>query len=72
MNGLEKEYSSAVTFYRFDANAASNQRLQNSLQLRGHPSVALIDSDDEVVQRLFGVQQSEALKPMLESLVEDG
>ncbi|MFT5193769.1 MAG: hypothetical protein ACI9EW_001541 [Cellvibrionaceae bacterium] len=71
MNGLETKYGSNINFYRFDANEPENQQLQNSLQLRGHPSVAMIDQNDEVVQRLFGVQPEEALGRLLESLLEN-
>ncbi|MFT5196823.1 MAG: hypothetical protein ACI9EW_002301 [Cellvibrionaceae bacterium] len=72
MNGLETQYKSAVNFYRFDANDPENQQLQNALQLRGHPSVAIINQNDEVVQRLFGVQQEDALTPILDMLAESG
>lgn len=71
MNGLETQYGSDINFYRFDANDPKNQQLQNALQLRGHPSVAMINRNEEVVQRLFGVQQEEALVSILESLLEN-
>ena len=68
VNGLEAEYAS-IKFYRFDANAPANQGIQNDLQLRGHPSVALISEDGEVVGRFFGSQPAERLKPELDELV---
>ena len=70
MNGAEEEYGASVNFYRFDANEPVNQRLQNSLGLRGHPAVAIIDRDGEVVQRLFGVQSAERLTPLLNAVAE--
>ena len=70
MNGAEEEYGASVNFYRFDANEPVNQRLQNSLGLRGHPAVAIIDRDGEVVQRLFGVQPAERLTPLLNAIAE--
>ena len=67
MNGLEAEYTS-IQFYRFDANVAANQQIQNDLQLRGHPSVALISEDGEVVGRFFGSQPADLLRPALDEL----
>lgn len=68
MNGLEENYGTEINFYRFDANRPENQRLQNSLQLRGHPSVALVNQEGEVVQRFFGAQSEEAILESLEAI----
>lgn len=68
MNGVEDEFEADINFYRFDANEPVNQRLQNSLGLRGHPAIAIIDRDGEVVQRLFGVQSADLLTPMLNAV----
>ena len=70
MNGLEDDYSASINFYRFDANRPENQILQNSLQLRGHPSVALVSADGEVVNRFFGAQPAELFEPILDELKE--
>jgi len=69
VNGLEEEYPS-INFYRFDANEPANQRIQNDLALRGHPSVALISKDGEVVNRFFGSQPAELLGSALDDLIE--
>ena len=69
MNGLEEEYPS-INFYRFEANVPANQSIQNDLALRGHPSVALISKDGTVVNRFFGSQPADLLKPVLDELVE--
>ena len=69
MNGLEEEYQS-INFYRFDANEPANQIIQNDLALRGHPSVALISENGEVVNRFFGSQPADLLKPILDQLIE--
>lgn len=70
MNGLENEYGESINFYRFDANEPENQRLQNELQLRGHPSVALVQADGQVFNRYFGTQSAEELRPMLDILLD--
>lgn len=71
MNGLEDEFGDSIKFYRFDANDPDNQRLQNDLQLRGHPSVALVKADGDVSNRFFGSQSAELLRPVLEELKND-
>ena len=68
MNGLEDEYSESINFYRFDANDPDNQRLQNGLQLRGHPSVAVVEQNGDVSNRFFGSQPAELLRPILDQL----
>ena len=68
MNGLEDEYSGSINFYRFDANDPENQRVQNRLQLRGHPSVAVVKQNGDVSNRFFGSQPAELLRPVLEEL----
>ena len=68
MNGLEDEYGTAVTFYRFDADEPANQSVQKDLDLRGHPSAAILDANGQVVQRFFGVHPAEAIIPYLDTL----
>ena len=69
MNGLEEEYPS-INFYRFDANEPANQGLQNDLALRGHPSVAIVSEGGAVINRFFGSQPAELLRPVLDELIE--
>ncbi|MEM8856746.1 MAG: hypothetical protein AAGD96_00395 [Chloroflexota bacterium] len=69
MNGLEDEYAGSINFYRFDANEPLNQRLQNDLQLRGHPSVAIVTNQGEILNRYFGEQSAEDLRPVLDMLL---
>ena len=68
MNGLEAEYGEKIQFYRLDANNPDNQPIQNELNLRGHPSVAILDQNGNVVQQFFGVQPAEAIIPHLEAV----
>lgn len=71
MDGLEEQYGSEITFYRFDAAVSENERLQSELGLRGHPSVAIIDSDKAIVQRYFGPQTADTLNADLEAIRGD-
>ena len=68
MNGLEAEYGEKIRFYRLDANDPDNQSIQNDLNLRGHPSVAILDQNGVVTQQFFGVQPTEALLPYLDAV----
>ena len=71
MNGLEDAYGDSIQFYRFNANDPDNQRLQNDLQLRGHPSVALVKANGDVSNRFFGSQPAELLRPVLDELINE-
>ena len=68
MNGLKDEYGDTIEFYRLDANDPEMQQIQNDLDLRGHPSVAILDQNGAVIQRFFGVQPAEMIKPYLDAV----
>ncbi|MEM7798736.1 MAG: hypothetical protein AAF633_06075 [Chloroflexota bacterium] len=71
MNGLEAEFKDQVNFYRLDANQPENENIQNKLDLRGHPTIALIDPSGEITNRYFGVQAEDVLFDGLTVLVSN-
>jgi hypothetical protein len=69
VNGLQSEFEQDVTFVRLNAAESDVEALQQQLALRGHPSLAILDGDGQVIQRYFGAQSAETLRPILLSLI---
>ena len=70
MDGLEAEYGEQVNFVRLNVELLENERIQQSYGLRGHPSVAILDADGEMVQGIFGVETTVTLRTYLDQLVQ--
>lgn len=70
MNGLDSEYDDAqLTFLRLDANSTDGAAAQRAYGVRGHPSIALLDADGDVVSRFVGAQSAETLRDAIESML---
>ena len=69
MNGLDAEFEGKLSVIQLNAAQEANERLQIKWGLRGHPTFALIDANDSVVQRFFGPQEEAVLREALETLV---
>jgi hypothetical protein len=68
VNGLETEFQGQVAFVRLNAAERDVESLQQQMGLRGHPSVGILDADNNVMERYFGGQAAETLRPILLSL----
>jgi hypothetical protein len=69
VNGLEEEFSGRVAVVQLDAALKGNAALQSQWGLRGHPTFALLDSNGEVVQTLFGSYPESNLRRAMESVL---
>ncbi len=69
VNGLDEEFEGRVSTFRLNAAEEANEKLQNQWDLRGHPTFALIDMNDRIVQKLFGPQPEAVLREAMETLV---
>ncbi len=70
MNGLDSEYTDAqIEFIRLDANSTEGGAIQRSYGLRGHPSIALVDANGNVVQKFVGEQSAEILRDAIDSMI---
>jgi protein-disulfide isomerase-like protein with CxxC motif len=69
VNGLGAEFEGKVSTIQLNAALEANETLQNQWGLRGHPTFAVIDANDSVVQLLFGPQPEAVLREAMESLV---
>lgn len=71
VDGLEIEFASQITFYRFNALEDDNAALQSQLGLRGHPAMAILDRDGEIVTSFVGPQSTDALRQALTAVLND-
>jgi protein-disulfide isomerase-like protein with CxxC motif len=69
VNGLAAEFEGKMSVIQLNAAVEANEKLQNQWGLRGHPTFALIDANDNVVQLLFGPQPEAVLREAMEPLV---
>jgi thioredoxin-like negative regulator of GroEL len=70
VDGLEAEYGEEVNFVRLNVELPDNERIQQSYGLRGHPSVAILDVNGEMVQGVFGAETAVNLRPFLDNITE--
>lgn len=70
MDGLEAEFGDEVAFMRLNAIEPDVMQLQQTYGLRGHPSVAILDSSGEVAALYFGLETAETLREELNKLGE--
>ena len=71
MDGLEDEFGEEVEFVRLNAIEPQVVQLQQMYGLRGHPSVAILDSDGEVASRYFGPETAETLRRDLTAVIQE-
>jgi protein-disulfide isomerase-like protein with CxxC motif len=69
VNGLDEEFEGKMSVIQLNAAVEANEKLQNQWGLRGHPTFALVDANDSVVQLLFGPQPEAVLREAMEPLV---
>ena len=66
VDGLKAEFEGKVSVFQLDAGQPINANLQQQWGLRGHPSFAILDDNDNVVQQFFGPQPKMVLRQAIE------
>ena len=66
MNRLEEEYGAEIDFYRLNVGDPELEQVQLAFDMRGHPTVAVLDDKGVVLARFFGLQTAEQMRPSLE------
>jgi thioredoxin-like negative regulator of GroEL len=71
VHGLEAEFSNQMTFYVLNVGpgATNNQALQAAYELRGHPTIALVDANGQKVAQFYGRVPAETLRQSLQTLL---
>jgi len=70
VNGLEDEFGKDIEFVRLNAIEPEALRLQQTYGLRGHPSVAILDSAGKVAKLYFGPETAELLREDLTAVIQ--
>lgn len=68
VNRLTGEFAGRVAVQQFNVERPEDAAVQAQYDLRGHPTIALINQDGEKVQQFFGVVDETALRAALEAL----
>ena len=66
VDGLEEEFAGEVAVVRLDAASNSGAALQTYYGVRGHPSFAVLDADEDVLARFYGRQSVDTLRVAME------
>lgn len=69
MDGLEQDYAGRLQVMRLNFNKGANDAAIRALDVRGHPTVVLIDRNGVPQPPLIGVQTDEKLRPKVEALL---
>jgi hypothetical protein len=69
VDGLEREFEERLEVVRLNAAIPGEQRLAEDVELRSHPSFAVLDADGRVRQRFYGPQAVETLRVAVESVL---
>ncbi len=69
VDGLAQEFEQQVTFWRVDADSAEGLALQDALEVRGHPTLVVLDGNGRVHHRFFGPQSPDVLRGALQDVL---
>lgn len=69
MNGLEAEFAGRLAVVRLDVGQPENGRIQQSYNMRGHPSVVIIDAEGQPTERYFGAEDVETLRTAINQVI---
>lgn len=65
MNGLKTTYGDRVAFSRVDARSRLGKEAYEFYNLRGHPIVAILDSEGRLVAQIWGERPREEIETAL-------
>lgn len=65
MNGVRQEFEGRVAVYLLNVADETNLALQQSYDLRGHPTAVVLDADGVPTERYFGVVDADTLREAL-------
>jgi thioredoxin-like negative regulator of GroEL len=65
VNGVRQEFEGRVAVYSLNVADEANLALQQSYDLRGHPTAVVLDADGVPTERYFGVVDADTLREAL-------
>lgn len=69
VDGLAQEFAAQVTVWRVNADTEEGTAWQNALEVRGHPTIVLLDENGRVWERFYGVQPADVLRQALQAML---
>ncbi len=69
VDGLEQEFQNQITVWRVNADTPDGQELQDILEVRGHPTVVVLDENGRIQNRFFGPQPVDSLRDALQNVL---
>lgn len=69
VHGLQEEFADQVEVQLLDVSLPENEAIQQQYNLRGHPTMVLINAKGEKVQQFFGVVDEIKLRTALKELI---
>ena len=71
MYGLREQYQDSINFVILDWDIREENDLAEDLGVRQHPAIGVISPDGEVLKRVFGPQQEQALVELIDEAIAD-
>jgi thioredoxin-related protein len=68
VDGLEQSYGTRLRFMRVDFNSATGQELAARYQVRGHPTIVVIDGAGTVRSTIIGVPTRERVEQAIKDV----
>ena len=69
MDGLEQTYATRLRFMRVNFNSPEGQALAAHYQVRGHPTILLIDRSGVVTTTIIGIATRERVEQAIAAIV---
>ena len=70
MDGLEQTHGTRLRFMRVDFNSPAGQELAARYQVRGHPTIVVIDSEGRARATIIGVPTRERVEQAIKDVVQ--
>ena len=70
VNGLRTEFTGKASVIELNAGIPANASLQAQYGLRGHPTFAVLDNNNRVIQQFFGPQSEVILREAIVAGIE--
>jgi thioredoxin-related protein len=69
VDGLEQTYGTRLRFMRIDFNSSAGQELAARYQVRGHPTIVVIDRSGTARATMIGVPTRERVEKAVQGVV---
>lgn len=72
MNGLKTEFDGRAAVVRLNVADSDNAQMQQQLNMRGHPTFAVLDAQSQVTASFIGPQTTDVLRQALMQAISAG